>query len=131
MNSFNHYAFGAIGAWLYAVVGGVDLDPACPGYKHIVLRPRPGGGLTSARVEMHSPYGLIRSAWAMTNASLEWRVTIPPNTNATLFVPIMEGAKVVEGDLPAANAPGVRFLRRETGAEVYAVTSGEYQIIAR
>ncbi len=42
MNSFNHYAYGAVGAWMYAVIGGIDLDPEQPGYKHIIMRPNPG-----------------------------------------------------------------------------------------
>ena len=50
MNSFNHYAYGSIGAWLYNTVAGIEIDPAQPGYKHIVLRPQPGGGLTHAAV---------------------------------------------------------------------------------
>ena len=46
MNSFNHYAYGSVGAWLYSVVAGIEIDPARPAYKHSILRPRPGGGLT-------------------------------------------------------------------------------------
>ena len=49
MNSFNHYAYGAIGEWLYRHVAGIDIDPEAPGYKHILLAPHPGGGLTSVR----------------------------------------------------------------------------------
>ena len=49
MNSFNHYAYGAIGAWLYNTVAGIEIDPGAPGYKHTILRPQPGGALTQAR----------------------------------------------------------------------------------
>jgi alpha-L-rhamnosidase len=131
MNSFNHYAYGAIGAWLYAVVGGIDLDPQQPGYKHIIMRPRPGGDLTSAIAELHSIYGPIRSAW-MLNAernTFDWRIAIPANTTATVYVPVTDDAKVREGDIPAADALSVRFLRREEAAEVYEVTAGEYHFI--
>ena len=48
MNSFNHYAYGAIGEWMYRVVAGLELDPREPGYKHVLVQPQPGGGLTSA-----------------------------------------------------------------------------------
>jgi alpha-L-rhamnosidase len=130
MNSFNHYAYGAIGAWLYAVIGGIDLDPERPGYKHIVMRPRPGGDLTNALVELRSVYGLIRSAWTLENGTFDWRIMIPANTTATVYVPVTDGAKVREGDIPAADAPGVRFLRREAAAEVYEVASGEYHFTA-
>jgi alpha-L-rhamnosidase len=64
MNSFNHYAYGAIGEWLYRVVGGIEVDPAEPGYKHVLFQPQPGGGLTTARATLDSPYGLVASAWS-------------------------------------------------------------------
>ena len=132
MNSFNHYAYGAVGAWMYAVIGGIDLDPQRPGYKHIIMRPRPGGDLTSALAELRSMYGLIRSAWSLDaeRGMLDWRITIPANTTATVYVPVTDVAWVREGDIPAADAPGVRFLRREAAAEVYEVASGEYYFIA-
>jgi alpha-L-rhamnosidase len=132
MNSFNHYAYGAIGAWLYAVVGGIDFDPQQPGYKHIIMRPRPGGDLTSAKAELCSMYGLIRSAWTLDaeRGTFDWQITIPANTTATIYVPVAEGTRVSEGSLPAADASGVRFLRREEAAEVYEVAAGEYHFIA-
>ncbi len=132
MNSFNHYAYGAIGAWLYAVVGGIDLDPQQPGYKHIIMHPQPGGDLTSAMAELHSMYGLIRSAWTLDveRGKFDWRISIPANTTATVYVPVTGDATVREGDIPAAEAPGVHFLRREEAAEVYEVSSGEYHFIS-
>jgi alpha-L-rhamnosidase len=131
MNSFNHYAYGAIGAWLYAVVAGIDVDPERPGYKHIVMRPQPGGELTSASAELRSPYGLIRSAWTLRDGAFDWEVTVPANSTAMVYVPAAEGAEVREGDAPAAEAEGVRFLRREGGAAVYEVGSGSYRFSAR
>ncbi|MFL5807419.1 MAG: family 78 glycoside hydrolase catalytic domain [Roseiflexaceae bacterium] len=130
MNSFNHYAYGAIGAWMYAAVAGIDLDPQQPGYKHIVMRPRPGGELTSASAELRSIYGPIRSAWVLENGSFDWRITVPANTTATVYVPAAEGATVREGDAPAGEAPGVRFLRREAGASAYKVGAGVYHFTA-
>ena len=59
MNSFNHYAYGAVGDWMYEVVGGIDIDPADPGYKHILIQPQPGGGITSVRVSHNSMYGRV------------------------------------------------------------------------
>ncbi len=87
MNSFNHYAYGAIGAWLYAVVAGIDADPAQPGYKHIIFHPHPGGGLTSAKAALNSMYGLIVSDWRIENGQFEWDILVPPNTTATVILP--------------------------------------------
>ncbi len=131
MNSFNHYAYGAIGAWLYAVVAGIDVDPEQPGYKRIVMRPQPGGELTSASAQLRSPYGLIRSAWTLKDGVFTWEITVPANSTATVYVPAADGAEVREGDAPAAEAEGVRFLRREGGAAVYEVGAGSYRFSAR
>jgi alpha-L-rhamnosidase len=87
MNSFNHYAYGAIGAWLYAVVAGLQLDPTQPGYKHILIQPQPGGGLTSARATLRTPYGVASSAWKITAGKFTLAVTVPPNTIATVRLP--------------------------------------------
>jgi alpha-L-rhamnosidase len=132
MNSFNHYAYGAIGAWLYAVVGGIDLDPERPGYKHIIMRPRPGGDLTRTAAELHSIYGPIRSAWALDaeRGLFDWRITVPANTSATVYVPAAASAVVREGGVPAGEAPGVSLLRREADAAVYEVAAGEYHFTA-
>ena len=130
MNSFNHYAYGAIGAWMYAAVAGIDVDPQQPGYKHIVMRPRPGGELTSASAELRSIYGPIRSAWKLGNDSFDWQIKVPANTTATVYVPAGAGATVREGDAPAGEAPGVRFLRHEAGASVYEVGAGAYHFAA-
>jgi alpha-L-rhamnosidase len=132
MNSFNHYAYGAIGAWLYAVVGGIDLDPERPGYKHIIMRPRPGGRLASATAELRSIYGPIRSAWTLDaeRGVFDWRITVPANTSATVHVPAAASAAVREGGVSADESPGVRFLRREADAAVYEVAAGEYHFTA-
>jgi alpha-L-rhamnosidase len=123
MNSFNHYAYGAIGAWLYAVVGGIDLDPKAPGYRHILMRPRPGGGLTSASVELHSIHGVIRSAWTLDGGRFDWHIVVPPNTSATVYVPARDGAQVYE-------ASGVVETALEAGSVVYDVLAGAYHFTA-
>lgn len=87
MNSFNHYAYGAIGDWLYRVVAGIDTDPGRPGYKHILLQPHPGHGLTRAMASLDSMYGRIVSNWRIEDGKFEWDVVIPPNTSATATLP--------------------------------------------
>jgi alpha-L-rhamnosidase len=127
MNSFNHYAYGAIGEWLYRVVAGIDVDPARPGHQHSLLRPRPGGGLTHARATLETRYGLLESGWRLEGDALTWEVTVPPNTSATVYVPAGEGAEVREGGVPAGEAAGVTFLRREEGAALFEVGAGRYR----
>ena len=94
MNSFNHYAYGSIGAWLYNTVAGIDIDPAQPGYKHTILRPQPGGGLSRARGKLQTPYGELVSEWQVHEGEFEWTVLVPPNTTATAQLPIRAAGKV-------------------------------------
>jgi alpha-L-rhamnosidase len=126
MNSFNHYAYGAVGAWMYAVVGGIDLDTDQPGYKHIIMHPQPGGGLTYATSELHSMYGVIRSTWTLENNNFDWRITVPPNTTATVYVPAKDLSQVTENGGPVDSINGLTFLRKENGFIVFAVESGSY-----
>ncbi len=63
MNSFNHYAYGAIGRWMYKRIAGLAPDPAHPGCKHFFIRPEPGGPLTAARAERETPYGTAAGGW--------------------------------------------------------------------
>jgi alpha-L-rhamnosidase len=130
MNSFNHYAYGAIGAWMYAAIGGIDVDPERPGYKQIVMRPRPGGELTSAAAELRSVYGPIRSSWVLKGGRFDWQISIPANTSATVYVPAPGGAEVRESGANADGAAGVRLLRREADTAVYAVEAGDYHFSA-
>lgn len=87
MNSFNHYAYGAIGEWLYNHVAGLSIDSANPGYKHILFYPHPGGGLTNVNAEFQSLYGSVKSAWEIKGNDFIYTVTIPANTTATVTLP--------------------------------------------
>jgi alpha-L-rhamnosidase len=131
MNSFNHYAYGAIGEWLYTVIGGIDLDPDRPGYKHVMMRLQLGGGITHATAEFRSVYGLIRSAWRIEQDTLDWKITIPANTTATVYVPSLDRDAVRESDVPAHEAFGVRYMQSTADATIYAVDSGEYHFTAK
>ncbi|BDI29059.1 alpha-L-rhamnosidase [Capsulimonas corticalis] len=129
MNSFNHYSLGSVGQWLYQTVAGIDTEGA--GFERIVIAPRPGPGLTYARATYHGTHGPIASAWDASANGLTMDVSIPANATATVFVPTSDPRTVTEGGRPAADAPGVRFLRHENGRAVYAVGSGTYTFAAR
>ena len=85
MTSFNHYALGAIADWLHRVVGG--LAPAAPGYRHLDVRPQPGGGLTYARARHMTPYGIAESSWAIKEGQIEVVVVVPANATASVTLP--------------------------------------------
>ena len=127
MNSFNHYAYGAIGDWMYRVVAGLDMDPVQPAYRHALIHPQPGGGLTTARATLATPYGELASAWTISGGRLELAVTVPPNTTALVRLPRASLASVVEGATPVAGAAGVTRATQDGDAVVLDVGSGEYR----
>jgi alpha-L-rhamnosidase len=88
MVSFNHYAYGAIADWLHRTVAGLAPDPDDPGYHHVIVAPRPGGGMTSASASLRSRYGLTSVAWSLADdGSFALEVLVPPNASATVTLP--------------------------------------------
>ncbi|HUU16512.1 MAG TPA: glycoside hydrolase family 78 protein [Sedimentisphaerales bacterium] len=129
MNSFNHYAFGSIGRWLLGTVAGIETDG--PGYKQIIIRPMPGGGMDYAKASYKSIYGKIVSDWRIKGSTFTLNVTIPANTNATVYVPTEDIENVTVGGRPAAKAGAVSLLRREKNRAVFAVGSGQYRFVSK
>ena len=127
MNSFNHYAYGAIGEWMYRVMAGIEIDPAAPGYKHTLIQPRPGGGFTSASASHMTLYGRVSSAWKTDGGAFELAVEIPPNTTATVRLPDARLAQVTEGRRPLAAGDGITSWRQDGSAVVVEAGSGLYR----
>jgi len=126
MNSFNHYAYGAVGDWMFGHLGG--LQALEPGYRASRIAPLIGhGGLTRVRCAQETAYGRLASEWSIRHGGAALRVEVPVNTTAIVRLPGCDGVGVNEGDRPAADAPGVRFLRVDDGAAVYSVGSGVYE----
>lgn len=120
MNSFNHYAYGAIGEWMYRVAAGIDVDPQAPGYKHILIEPRPGGSLTRVRASHETMYGTVSSAWEKKGDRFELAVEIPANTRATVRLPKARLSDVTKVD-------GVTTMRQDGDSVVVEVGSGQYR----
>ena len=126
MNSFNHYAYGAIGEWLYRHVAGMDIDPEMPGYKHILLAPHPGGGLTNANAEFTSLYGKVKSSWKIEGNDFVYDVTVPANTTATVTLPSAQADQLtVNAQAMPASIKG-SLKQTEKGVSLN-VGSGSYQ----
>jgi alpha-L-rhamnosidase len=94
MNSFNHYAYGAIGDWMYRVSAGIETMGA--GYKHIIIQPHPTGKLTYSKASFESSYGTIASGWERKDGKVVVKVKIPANTTATIILPATAQTKVTE-----------------------------------
>jgi alpha-L-rhamnosidase len=127
MNSFNHYAYGAIGDWMYRVMAGIEIDEAAPGYKHILIQPRPGGGFTDVKASHQTPYGKVASGWTRKDGAFELTVEVPPNTRATVRLPKAQLAGVTEGGQPLAGGTGVTGPKQDGDAVVVQVGSGAYR----
>ncbi|GAA3830973.1 hypothetical protein GCM10023083_74690 [Streptomyces phyllanthi] len=135
MNSFNHYAYGAIMEWMYAYMAGIARDPDSPGFKHFVLQPHldPTGRITRVSGSYESPYGEIRSEWALDDAgrTLLYDAVVPANSEATLRLPAASADAVREGRTPLARVDGVRFLGHDGRVSSYRLPSGRYRLTAR
>jgi alpha-L-rhamnosidase len=96
MNSFNHYAYGAIGDWMYRSMTGLDTDNDATGYKAIRIEPRPGGGYTKAEADLQTLYGKAASHWNLAGENLVLDLEIPTNTSATVLFPTNDASKITE-----------------------------------
>ena len=103
MSSHNHYSPGSVGSWLYQVVAG--LETGAPGYKRLLIQPRPGGGLTHARAAYETLYGPAASAWRLADGHFHLDVTIPPNTDASVRLPRAAGLPITESGQPVSAQP--------------------------
>ena len=130
MNSFNHYAYGAVGDWMYQVVAGLDANPEAPGYRHARIQPQPGGGLTYAKVALETMYGRTESDWELTDSQIVLRVVMPPNTTATVRIPEAVARRVNEHEIPVGQVEGVTNVSEEDGDVVVEIGSGAYLFVA-
>jgi Alpha-L-rhamnosidase N-terminal domain./Bacterial alpha-L-rhamnosidase. len=131
MNSYNHYAYGSIGDWLYRAVSGLDLDEARPGYKRILFRPRPDSELTYAKAAYESEYGLVRSEWRLAeDGTVTYEFELPPNTTARAKLPGASLASVTVNGAVAGEAAGVLAAAEEEGGVALELGSGVYRVVA-
>jgi alpha-L-rhamnosidase len=125
MNSFNHYAYGAVGDWMFGQLGGIQMVE--PGYKTSRVAPLIGfGGLSSARCTQQTAFGRLASQWQVSETSNTLNVDVPVNTTTIVHVPQGVGTTVYEGTSPAETAPGVEFLGTDGDTKIYSIGSGSY-----
>ena len=127
MNSFNHYAYGAIGDWMYRVMAGLDTDESGPGYKKITISPKPGGNITHAAAELETLYGLAVSDWKIENGNFKLKVVIPPNTTALIRLPGAAKASVTENGLVLKEVKGFSKVADQGNDVEINAGSGTYQ----
>jgi alpha-L-rhamnosidase len=140
MNSFNHYAYGAIGDWLYRVAAGIDTYDSAPGYKKIRIMPHPTDSLTYMNADLDTYYGRISSHWKHEGGHLTLDVTIPINTTATIYIPDLASGKaattattaitpttaITEAGQPLSAHPEIKLLGQDNGYVIVETGSGTY-----
>ncbi|MBO7206216.1 MAG: glycosyl hydrolase family 18, partial [Kiritimatiellae bacterium] len=94
MNSFNHYAYGAVLAWIYREAAGIAPDSSAPGFKKIIMAPKPDRRLGYIKAEYNSAAGLIKSAWRYEGEKWIWEFTIPEGSSALVTLPGDNESKV-------------------------------------
>jgi alpha-L-rhamnosidase len=117
---------GPVGTWFYHSLAGIRSDPSGPGFQRIILKPETAEGLSWVKAWHDCLYGRIISQWKREHGKLSFEFTIPPNTTATVYIPTSSASDVTESGRPASASPGVKFLRQENGAAIFALGSGSY-----
>lgn len=128
MNSFNHYSFGAVGAWMYNYSLGIERDESSPGFQHFVLKPEVDatGNMTYAKGHYDSMYGRIESAWRVERNALIYQCTVPANTTATLYLPATSVKNIVEGNRTLKKSKRIEYVGMADGKVVLRLSSGSY-----
>jgi alpha-L-rhamnosidase len=124
MNSFNHYAYGAIGDWMYRVSAGIEIGK--PGYKHIIIQPHPTKRLEYSKASFESSYGTIASGWERKDYRIIVTVRIPANTTATLKLPVKDASLVSEKGKSISENPLFTGLKVENNQVLFEAGSGNY-----
>jgi alpha-L-rhamnosidase len=127
MNSYNHYAYGAIGEWMYQNIAGINADSSAPGYKRIKIKSILGGGLTEASGSLETYYGTIKSAWKYEGTVLKQKITVPVNTRAEVYLLSEDYTQIREGKKPIESQKLIEFLGSEAGYSKVLLGSGSYE----
>jgi alpha-L-rhamnosidase len=125
MNSFNHYAFGSVGEWMYNNILGIQPDVNSSAWRHFILKPVPGGTLTWAKGYYRSISGLIKVSWKKENNRFEYNFTVPPNTTATISIPSRNGQITIDGK-NLNDQPSIKNSGFKNGYVTFEINSGTY-----
>ena len=127
MNSFNHYAYGAVAEWLYRYAAGIDGDIDGPGFHSIVLHPQFSADLGEVEATYASDRGPIGSHWKVIGGAVTWNVAIPANASALLYFPAnVDKAKLLENGKKIDASEGLKFVGNERSGTAYRVGAGAY-----
>jgi alpha-L-rhamnosidase len=131
MNSFNHYAYGAIGEWMYEYITGIRADASKPGFKQFIIHPHPGGKLTHAKASLQTAYGKLAAGWKQEGELLVMDIVVPPNSSATVYCKTTTAEKLLESGKPVAGRTDIELLGAVDGYLPVRIGSGTYRFECR
>jgi alpha-L-rhamnosidase len=131
MNSFNHYAYGAIGDWMYRMVAGINTETDGAGYKKIRIQPYIEKDLSNASASLLTNYGMVSSSWISVDGKLELNVEIPANTTASIYIPAKNEASVTESGKPLNAVKDLQVKGSVPGFVVVTSGSGKYRFTVK
>lgn len=131
MNSFNHYAFGAVASWMYNYSLGIQRDPEQAAFKSFLLKPTPDptGQMTWAKGYYDSMYGRISSEWYLKKDSLIYKTSVPPNTTAMLYLPASSLNEVYVNGKRIEQIKAVSYLSQQNDCLVFKLESGNFRFV--
>jgi alpha-L-rhamnosidase len=129
MNSFNHYAFGAVCEWMFENAAGISA--ASPAYENIIIRPEPDERLGHLEASYHSISGMIKSAWSFEKNALKMEVSIPVNTKAKIYVPATSVEHITESGIPVKQVESIIVEGIEKDYVIFNCGSGNYSFLVK
>jgi alpha-L-rhamnosidase len=131
MNSHNHVMLlGDLMIWYYENLAGIKTSPDHPAFKKLVMKPAIIDQLKNVNASFHSVHGWIKSEWKKDIGSFTWKITLPGNTRALIYIPANSEKEVMENGIAAGKAEGVKFIRMEGQSAVFEIGSGEYNFVS-
>ena len=133
MNSFNHYAFGAVCEWMFGNAAGIKAT--LPGYAEFMIKPEiaPDGmgkdGINELKANYHSVNGEIVSSWKKDGTRLLMHVTVPVNTKADIYIPSPATSRIMLNGKLLSQSPAIENKGRDHGYSIIGVGSGSYDIV--
>ena len=129
MNSLNHYAYGAIGEWMYERIAGIA--PLTAGYKQIKIAPQVRQPLTSASASLNTPYGKVSSSWKITNNEFQLRIVVPPNTTAEVIIPANTEEALMSNGVLFSDSKAVKLKSKSEVSFEVLVNPGAYTFTSK
>jgi alpha-L-rhamnosidase len=126
--SSSHVGVGSIGEWFLNGLAGIQCDPARPGFQHAIVRPYFPPDMDFLSASSDSVQGRIAVSWRKRDGAVTLEVSIPPNTTATLVLPVRKPEGITESGKPVAQAPGIKVAVAQDGVTGLELGSGEYVV---